>query len=185
MKINKNSSIYFVSFFTIVIFGFILILNLANSMLKDKIEHSKTIEVNNILSQNMTCVNPLKISIDDKSFYYCKKSNLIAIHRLSDFAYADKIEYMAFININTNTVENINIINHKETPGLGDKIADTKWLKTIYDKSVNLLKLKQDGGDIDSFTAASLTPSTFLKSLSKELIYIKSNNKNIIKIIQE
>lgn len=184
MKINQQSSIYFVSFFTFVIFGFILFLYAINNFLAEKIENSKTQEITNLLDKNMPCDNYQLTTIDNTNFYYCKNERIIAKHAFSDFAYADKIEYLVFLNITKLNVNHIEIINHKETPGLGDKITNQEWLKTLYYKAARLLKLKTDGGQIDSFTAASLTPRTFLKSLETDLKWLKNNQTNIINTIQ-
>lgn len=184
MKINQQSSIYFVSFFTFVIFGFILFLYAINSFLADKIENAKTQEITALLNNNMPCKDYQLTNIDDNEFYYCKDQRIIAKHAFSDFAYADKIEYLVFLNITKLNINHIEIINHKETPGLGDKITNQDWLKTLYYKAASLLKLKMDGGDIDSFTAASLTPKTFLKSLENDLQWLKNNQTNITNKIQ-
>ena len=184
MKINQKSSAYFISFFTVVIFGFILFLYAINHFLADKIEHAKQQEITNLLNINMPCKNYMQTSIDNTNFYYCKNERIIAKHSFSDFAYADKIEYLVFLNITKINVDHIDIINHKETPGLGDKIEDTAWLETLYFKAKSLLRLKLDGGTVDSFTAASLTPRTFLKSLETDLQWLQDNHSLIIKQIQ-
>lgn len=183
MKINKESSIYFVSFFTLVIFGFVLALNFANTHLKDKIENAKVAEINNTLVSNMQCKNYNKETLDGKELFYCQNSNLVALRSFSP-GYVDKIEYIAFINISTNQVKHISIINHQETPGLGDKIADTAWLKTIYNKTVEMLKIKQQDGAIDSFTAATITPTSFLANLRANIKWLNKNKEYIKTITQ-
>ncbi|PPR10106.1 MAG: Electron transport complex subunit RsxG [Proteobacteria bacterium] len=185
MKINKQSSIYFVSFFTIVIFSFILVLYAINIAMSDKIENAKNAELKQLLKTQLTCKNYISQSIDEKNFYYCPKSNIISLHSYSDVAYAGPIEYLASFDLNNLHIKQIDIINHKETPGLGNKIEDKTWLSSLYNKASNLLKLKQNGGAIDSFTAASITPTQFLKSLNKQLEWLKNNKQNIITTINK
>tara|TARA_Y100001960_G_scaffold210105_1_gene219341 strand:+ start:2743 stop:3297 length:555 start_codon:yes stop_codon:yes gene_type:complete len=183
MKINKESSIYFVGFFTLVIFGFVLALNFVNINLKDKIKNAKTAEINNILVNNMQCKNYNKEVLEGKELFYCKNSNLVALRSFSP-GYVDKIEYIAVIDITTNQVKHISIVNHQETPGLGDKIADTAWLETIYNKTFAKLKIKQQNGDIDSFTAATITPTSFLANLRVNIKWLNKNKEYIKTITQ-
>ena len=184
MKLNKQSSAYFVAFFTFVIFGFVLILNTANNFMKDKIENAKQQEITTLLTQHMPCNNFKQSIIDNSHFYYCKNQNIIAVHNFSPIAYADKIEYLAMFNLQSSFIENINIISHKETPGLGDKIENSNWLETLYNKTKNQLNLKQQGGAIDSFTAASITPKRFLKGLRDDIEWLKKNQETIKQIVK-
>jgi Na+-translocating ferredoxin:NAD+ oxidoreductase RnfG subunit len=176
---NKNSSAYFIGFFTIVIFGFILILNFVNNQLKDKIQTAKNQEITSILDKNMPCGDYKKSIIDNQSFYYCKNSNIIALNDKSN-GYIDKIEYFALFNIQTRFITYLEVINHKETPGLGDNVSNKNWLATIYNKALNKLYIKLDNGVIDSFTAASVTPRKFLIQLRANTEWL-NKNKNLIK----
>jgi len=182
MKLNKQSSAYFIAFFTFVIFGFVLVLNAANNFMKDKIELSKQKEITTLLTQHMPCNDFKESKINKSHFYYCKNQNIIAIHNFSPVAYAGKIEYLALFNLDTQFIKQINIITHKETPGLGDKIENDNWLATLYNKTINLLSLKQQGGAIDSFTAASITPKSFLKGLRNDIEWLKANQEKINQI---
>lgn len=181
--INKNSTTYFIGFFTVIIFGFALILDFAHAELKDSIEEAKNKEINDILKKHMTCKNYIKTNIDNNEIFYCKKSDIVAMHTFSR-GYIDKIEYLALFNIKENVTKNINIINHKETPGLGDKIMTSGWLLSLYDKGSELLKIKKHGGDIDAFTAASVTPMFFLANLQQNLLWLEINKNKLDKLIK-
>lgn len=184
MTINKNSSAYFIVFFTVVIFGFILALFFVNEKLKNQIQQAKKQELVNALNQQLECKNFTSQILNKKEYFYCKNSNIIAMHSFSN-GYIDKIEYLVTFDISTKYVKNINIINHKETPGLGDKISNKQWLANIYNKSLELLNLKRDGGTIDAFTAASVTPNKFLRNLRSNIKWLTKNQQQIIKTIKE
>lgn len=184
MTINKNSPTYSILFFTTVVFGFALALNFAHAELKDSIEEAKQQEINKILTENMQCKNYIETNINNNDLYYCKNSNIVALHTFSR-GYIDKIEYIALFDIEKNVTKNINIINHKETPGLGDKIMTSSWLLSIYDKGSELLKLKKHGGEIDSITAASVTPMFFLGNLQQNLFMLETNKIKINQLITE
>lgn len=184
MALNKNSKAYTIFFFTAVVSSFVLMLDFANAQLKDSIEEAKNAEINSLLNEHMQCKDYQQTNIDNNNLYYCKNSNIVAMLTFSR-GYIDKIEYLAFFDIKKNVTKNINIINHKETPGLGDKIMTSNWLLSIYDKGAELLKIKKHGGEIDSFTSASVTPMFFLGNLQQNLYWLEMNNNKITKLINK
>ncbi|MCF8307968.1 MAG: RnfABCDGE type electron transport complex subunit G [Bacteroidales bacterium] len=64
-----------------------------------------------------------------------------------------------------NRIENTAVLNHTETPGLGDKIEKSKsdWSKQFNGKNPEQfqLKVKKDGGDVDAITAATISSRAF------------------------
>jgi electron transport complex, RnfABCDGE type, G subunit len=71
------------------------------------------------------------------------------------------------------TVLNYSVLQHSETPGLGDKMG--LWFKTdknnqsILGKNLSrqTLKLKKDGGEVDGITASTITSRAFLEAVNK------------------
>ena len=61
------------------------------------------------------------------------------------------------------TIKNIVVLEQKETPGLGTKMKDEKFIKQFrgIDPSKFSLKVKKDGGDIDALTGATITSRAF------------------------
>jgi electron transport complex protein RnfG len=75
------------------------------------------------------------------------------------------------------------VISHKETPGLGDGIDVRKsnWIHQFNNLPINQFdfnqwKLKEDGGQFDSMTGATIT-SEALVNASSELISLFENNE--------
>lgn len=78
--------------------------------------------------------------------------------------------YSGNINILTGTlldgtVTGVRILEHKETPGLGDKIdiRISDWVLSFNGQQVSeqnkaLWEVKKDGGQFDQFTGATITP---------------------------
>ncbi|WP_334018782.1 RnfABCDGE type electron transport complex subunit G [Alteromonas sp. S015] len=76
----------------------------------------------------------------------------------------------------------VRVIEHKETPGLGDKIelAVSDWITTFSDKSFspdNLApwQVKKDGGEFDQFTGATITPRAVVGAVREALLYAQAN----------
>ena len=60
-------------------------------------------------------------------------------------------------------IKNIAVLEQKETPGLGTKMKDEKFLKQFRGKhpSSYSLKVKKDQGDVDALTGATITTRAF------------------------
>lgn len=76
----------------------------------------------------------------------------------------------------------VRVIEHKETPGLGDKIelAVSNWITTFSGKSFspdNLApwQVKKDGGEFDQFTGATITPRAVVGAVRDALLYAHAN----------
>ena len=61
------------------------------------------------------------------------------------------------------TIKNIVVLEQKETPGLGTKMKDEKFIKQFRDKDPSTFNLKvtKDGGDVDALTGATITTRAF------------------------
>lgn len=68
------------------------------------------------------------------------------------------------------------IIQHAETPGLGDQAAKQFFKGQFEGKGLDNFKfmVKQDGGDVDAITAATITSRAVTKALEDGLKKIKS-----------
>ena len=87
---------------------------------------------------------------------------------------------------NTNRISmrvlGVRVIEHKETPGLGDKIelAVSNWITTFSNKPFspdNLApwQVKKDGGEFDQFTGATITPRAVVRAVREALLYAQAN----------
>ena len=83
---------------------------------------------------------------------------------------------------NNQRIVGLRAIDHRETPGLGDKI-DTKktdWILkfnglSYQDLSPNEWAVKKDGGRFDSFTGATITPRAIVEALKDTLSYLNTH----------
>ena len=60
-------------------------------------------------------------------------------------------------------IQNIVVLEQKETPGLGTKMKDEKFLKQFRNVNPSKfnLKVKKDGGEVDALTGATITTRAF------------------------
>ncbi|MEO5371703.1 MAG: electron transport complex subunit RsxG [Magnetococcus sp. DMHC-1] len=79
------------------------------------------------------------------------------------------------------TVNSIKILEHKETPGLGDKIVITDWPDKFKGKNLGNAKwaVKKDGGEFDQFAGATITPRAVVNAVRRGLEFYKDNQDKI------
>ena len=83
---------------------------------------------------------------------------------------------------NNQRIVGLRAIDHRETPGLGDKIdtQKTDWILkfnglSYQDLSPNEWAVKKDGGRFDSFTGATITPRAIVEALKDTLSYLNTH----------
>lgn len=80
------------------------------------------------------------------------------------------------------SVTSVRVLQHQETPGLGDMIESSKsdWLLQFNATSIDSpdresWAIKRDGGEFDQLTGASITPRAVIKAVKETLLYFESN----------
>jgi len=79
-------------------------------------------------------------------------------------------------------VTGIRVLEHRETPGLGDKIDTSKsdWVLQFDGHSLRNPQpakwaIKGDGGQFDQLTGASVTPRAVIRAIKQTLAYFDAN----------
>lgn len=90
------------------------------------------------------------------------------------------------------TVLGVRVVNHKETPGLGDRIETKKsaWIYSFEGRSLENPEprnwnVKKNGGVFDQFTGATITPRAVVKAVQKSLVYFRQNRREILNRLKE
>jgi len=83
-------------------------------------------------------------------------------------------------------VTGVRILQHRETPGFGDKIDARKsnWVeqfasRSLQDPPVARWKIHGDGGEFDQLTGASVTPRAVIKAIRDTLVYFEAHREDI------
>lgn len=87
------------------------------------------------------------------------------------------------------TLSGVRIVDHKETPGLGDKIELKKsdWVLSFEGKSLTIpdiekWKVQKDGGDFDQFTGATITPRAVVNAVKNTLAFHEESIEQLLKL---
>ena len=87
--------------------------------------------------------------------------------------YNGEIKLLIGIAPDHKTLLGVRVLAHKETPGLGDKIEARihPWILQFAGKTLENTRfaVKKDGGDIDSFTGATITPRAVANQIGSVL----------------
>ena len=82
------------------------------------------------------------------------------------------------------TVAGVRVLEHKETPGLGDGIEEKRsyWIlrfsgKSLTNPAPERWKVKKEGGVFDQFTGATITPRAVIKATRKFLEYVQMHHE--------
>lgn len=84
------------------------------------------------------------------------------------------------------TLSGVRVIQHRETPGLGDRIELVKspWIKSFDGKSLSNPQergwaVKKDHGDFDQFAGATITPRAVVAAVHKALQYFDQQHAQL------
>ncbi|MFV2056402.1 MAG: electron transport complex subunit RsxG, partial [Thiohalomonadales bacterium] len=88
--------------------------------------------------------------------------------------------------LNNGHISGVRVLNHRETPGLGDAIEARRsdWIlaftnKFLQDDNTKAWQVKRDGGVIDQFTGATITPRAIVQAVKKTLQYVALNKEKL------
>ncbi len=141
-------------------------------------EHDNDIFTDTIQVTNLKLLG----SKEPVTVFRARKNNKPVAAILSAIApdgYTGKITLLVAINFN-GKLAGVRVVNHKETPGLGDAIDIEKSNWILQFNGMSLLKpshkkwkVKRDGGYFDQLTGATITPRAIVKAVHKALLFYK------------
>jgi len=85
-------------------------------------------------------------------------------------------------------ISGVRVLNHRETPGLGDKIEAQKsdWILSFNGRTIQAnhpndprWAVKKDGGEFDQFTGATITPRAVVATVKKALIFVQQSGESL------
>ena len=83
-------------------------------------------------------------------------------------------------------VTGVHVLEHRETPGLGDGVETGKsdWVRqfegrSLVDPTPSRWAINRDGGAFDQLTGASITPRAIVNAVKTTLLYFASNNEHV------
>ncbi|QDP00927.1 electron transport complex subunit RsxG [Thalassotalea sp. PS06] len=128
-------------------------------------------------------------STQPQTVYTARQDNLtvaVAITSVAPDGYNGNIELLVAIN-KDGSLSGVRVLEHQETPGLGDKIEPRKsdWIYRFENKKMTSDKdsrwaVKKDGGMFDQFTGATITPRAVVNAVKNTMLFFEKNQTEIL-----
>lgn len=146
-------------------------------------------DIDNDLANDVIAVHkPALLNTETTSIYRGRMNGLpvgVIFSPVGAIGYGGTIQLVIGVNLD-GTLSGVRVLQHRETPGLGDKIEAQRsdWItgfnqKSLHNPGVNQWKVKRDGGAFDQFTGATVTPRGVVQAVYKTLEYFAQNRKEI------
>ena len=149
---------------------------------------------NALLSDTLTLPPTPQLGLDEPSTLYRAlkggKPVALVFEAVAPDGYAGKIRLLIALRAD-GTVAGVRVTQHKETPGLGDYIEVRKdknkarpWITQFADISLAQVtdsewKVKKDGGRIDFYAGATVTPRAVSKAVLKAVKWATAHRDQI------
>ena len=142
---------------------------------------------NTLLEDTLTVTNrPLLGTSKPVTVYRARKASqpvALVITPIAPDGYSGSIKLLVGINVD-GTLSGVRVVAHRETPGLGDAIDETRsnWIHIFDNRSLEApplerWRVKKDGGDFDQLTGATITPRAVVKAVRQALLYYRDNQE--------
>jgi electron transport complex protein RnfG len=178
------------------------VLGAVNYITKEQIEQTKTAKKEAAIKQVMPPFDNLKeakiaveTQVENNVFKKAQAADSLvvydaykdgqwvgtAIETFTDKGFSGRIKLMVGFQPNGN-IHKIEVLEHTETPGLGDKMEVKKsdFPKQFLGKNPANFKLsvKKDGGDVDAITAATISSRAYCDAVQTAYnVFIKNGGK--------
>lgn len=105
--------------------------------------------------------------------------------------YSGRIDLLVGIHAN-GEIAGVRVVNHRETPGLGDKVevGKSQWILSFNGKSLAMpapddWAVRRDGGDFDQFAGATITPRAVVQAVYNALTYFSEHRSSLLQLTSE
>jgi electron transport complex protein RnfG len=144
---------------------------------------------NNILQDTLTIPSAdYNIGAKETTVYLAKKEgkvSAVCFKFIAPDGYSGAINLIMGVD-RDGALLGVRVLNHKETPGLGDKIevAKSDWILNFVGRSLENLTpaqwaVKKDGGIFDQFAGATITPRKTVQATYRGLQFFKAHQEQI------
>lgn len=142
--------------------------------------------------QDCTIVQSPKLGSSDPQVVYRARQeeqpSALAIETVAPDGYSGNIHLVVGVDTNMNVL-GVRAVEHKETPGLGDKIelAVSDWILSFSGKHFDsndlaAWQVKKDGGQFDQFTGATITPRAVVNAVKNTLLFAEQQQHKLFNL---
>lgn len=139
---------------------------------------------NRLLEDTVQISNPLLGTAESLTAYRARQAGqpvAVLFPVIAPSGYSGAIRLLVGVAAD-GTLTGVRVLQHRETPGLGDKIETRRsdWIHQFAGLSIgqpakSQWAVRKDGGQFDSFTGATITPRAVVAAVKNALLYFESN----------
>lgn len=144
---------------------------------------------NDIVQDTTSIADPDLLKIEGETLVYRARKRGVAVAAAFRLAapdgYAGDIELLMGVDAK-GSITGVRVINHHETPGLGDAIEpqNSNWIfgffgKSLTDPGASGWHVRRDGGQFDQFTGATITPRAVVAAVRRGLEFFNKHRERI------
>jgi electron transport complex protein RnfG len=144
---------------------------------------------NQLLDNSIQLHDPLLLGSKSPQPAYIALKNgqpsAIILRATAPDGYSGAIQLLIGIQVD-GRLAGVRVLNHRETPGLGDKIelAKSPWIQGFVGRSLQApdeagWAVKKDRGEFDQFAGATITPRAVVKAVHKALQYFDAHKQQL------
>lgn len=201
LRVSGETSLTLVAF--IVFFTALLawVYLFSQPVIEQSTRHEKLVVLNQILPSNLYNNDPLadtitlpaepQLGTKTPSTVYRARSNgkdaALVMDVVAQDGYSGPIKLLVAFSA-TGQVLGVRVVEHKETPGLGDYIDPRKdknkaspWINQFNQVPLNLSNkdwhVKKDGGEFDAYAGATVTPRAVVKAVHRAQEFVMDNRQ--------
>jgi electron transport complex protein RnfG len=145
---------------------------------------------NNLEADTISVSDPLLGTHKPMLVYRARKDGkpvAAIIQSIAPDGYSGAIEMLVAIRMDS-SLAGVRVVEHQETPGLGDAIDIRKsnWIRQFENRSLRQpaaaqWKVKRDGGQFDQITSATISSRAVVKAVYNTLQYFSKHRQELFK----
>lgn len=149
---------------------------------------------NTLLTDTLTLPPTPELGLDDPSTVYRARLGqtpaALVLEAVAPDGYSGNIRLLLAVRAD-GRLAGVRVTQHKETPGLGDyidprkdKVKTRPWITLFNDQGFTTIperdwKVKKDGGQIDYYAGATISPRAVTRAIAKALRYAETHRDQL------
>lgn len=141
---------------------------------------------NDPLSDTVTVRAPSELGVEETTIhraYLQEKPSALVLPVVAKDGYNGPIRLLLAVDAQARIL-GVEILEHRETPGLGDDIVKPWWREQFVGKSLASTPesdwtVKKHGGQFDQFTGATITPRAVVNAVNRALKFVTAKREEL------
>lgn len=163
----KNNRVYPIIILTVVVLVSVAILMFINSLTEPVVAEQKREEINNLLKNIYSGMTDY--DYEDEIYKILDGEEVIGYAFMArGSGYGGEITIMVGLNKDLQ-IEDVAIMSHSETPGLGSRVSESSFTSQFEGLSVDDIALSKNGGKIDAVSGATISSEAVVSAIREEM----------------